>query len=169
MKKMYAAIRVRGKVNLSYRLKKTLDMLNLKSANHLSLWQESKGTKKMLERAQGHITFGEIDDETLKLLIEKRAEAIAKKANASQKNEKKTLEDKKTSEKKVGEKKIDAKKVAETLKSGKRPAEAGIRNCFRLAPPRKGYDRKGVKKPFALGGALGYRGKEINTLIRRMI
>lgn len=167
---MYAAIRVRGKVNLSYRLRKTLDMLNLKSANHLSLWQESKGTKKMLEMAQSHITFGEIDDETLELLIEKRAEISVKKMNVSAKNKKPEKgKEKSAVEKKVVTKKIDAKKVVEALKSGKSPASAGIRNRFRLAPPKKGYERKGVKKPFTLGGALGYRGKEINVLIRRMI
>lgn len=37
-----------------------------------------------------------------------------------------------------------------------------------LQPPRKGYGRKGVKIPFAKGGALGYRGEKINDLIKRM-
>lgn len=40
---------------------------------------------------------------------------------------------------------------------------------FRLSPPRKGFGRKGIKTPFTMGGALGYRGKEINDLIKRMI
>jgi large subunit ribosomal protein L30 len=40
---------------------------------------------------------------------------------------------------------------------------------FRLSSPRKGYGRKGVKCSFTIGGALGYRGKEINSLIKRMI
>lgn len=161
---MYAAIRVRGKVNLNRRLKETLDMLNLRNANHLSLWQENKGTRKMLERAQSHITFGEIDDGTLKLLIEKRAQPAQKKQSDS-KGESKTAKKETAS----AENKIDAKKIADALKGGKKPAEAGVRNCFRLAPPRKGHDRKGIKKPFTLGGALGYRGKEINELIMRMI
>jgi len=44
-----------------------------------------------------------------------------------------------------------------------------LKHMFRLNPPTGGHERKGIKKPYALGGALGYRGKEINELIGRMI
>ncbi|MEE9525238.1 MAG: uL30 family ribosomal protein [Candidatus Woesearchaeota archaeon] len=40
---------------------------------------------------------------------------------------------------------------------------------FRLHPPRKGFERKGIKIPFKQGGALGPRGTKINDLIKRMI
>lgn len=40
---------------------------------------------------------------------------------------------------------------------------------FRLAPPRKGFGRKGIKVPFKTGGGLGYRGEKINDLIKRMM
>jgi large subunit ribosomal protein L30 len=40
---------------------------------------------------------------------------------------------------------------------------------FALQPPRKGYGRKGIKIPFAKGGALGNRGEKINDLLLRMI
>lgn len=40
---------------------------------------------------------------------------------------------------------------------------------FRLQPPLKGFDRKGIKIPFAKGGALGYRKNKINDLILRML
>ena len=40
---------------------------------------------------------------------------------------------------------------------------------YHLQPPRKGFERKGVKKSFKQGGALGYRGSAINDLIKRMI
>ena len=43
------------------------------------------------------------------------------------------------------------------------------KNFFRLHPPRKGFGRKGTKKTFSAGGALGYRGEKINDLIKRMI
>jgi large subunit ribosomal protein L30 len=42
-----------------------------------------------------------------------------------------------------------------------------IKPVIRLNPPQKGY--MGVKRPYSLGGALGYRGNNINDLIRRMI
>ncbi|MEM4267277.1 MAG: uL30 family ribosomal protein [Candidatus Woesearchaeota archaeon] len=40
---------------------------------------------------------------------------------------------------------------------------------FRLNPPRGGFGRKGIKKPFKSGGALGDRGDKINQLIKRML
>ncbi|PIN80121.1 50S ribosomal protein L30 [Candidatus Woesearchaeota archaeon CG10_big_fil_rev_8_21_14_0_10_30_7] len=40
---------------------------------------------------------------------------------------------------------------------------------IRLAPPRKGYGRKGVKIPFTQKGAYGDRKEKINDLIERMI
>ena len=39
---------------------------------------------------------------------------------------------------------------------------------FRLHPPIKGFERKGIKKSFKEGGALGYRGKEMIKLIEKM-
>lgn len=40
---------------------------------------------------------------------------------------------------------------------------------YRLQPPKGGFERKGIKKTFKQGGALGYRGKEVNQLIKRML
>ncbi|MBI2548914.1 uL30 family ribosomal protein [Candidatus Woesearchaeota archaeon] len=44
-----------------------------------------------------------------------------------------------------------------------------IKPFFRLHPPRGGFERKGIKTPFTLGGALGYRREKINDLIRAMV
>ncbi|MFT4312017.1 MAG: uL30 family ribosomal protein [Candidatus Woesearchaeota archaeon] len=40
---------------------------------------------------------------------------------------------------------------------------------IRLAPPRQGFERKGIKKPFSVGGALGDRKEAINDLLKRMV
>jgi len=40
---------------------------------------------------------------------------------------------------------------------------------IKLAPPRKGYGRKGVKIPFTKKGAYGNRKDKINDLLERMI
>ena len=45
----------------------------------------------------------------------------------------------------------------------------GEQKTYRLSPPKKGYERKGIKKPFKIGGALGNRGEKINDLIKRML
>ena len=43
------------------------------------------------------------------------------------------------------------------------------KKVINLHPPRGGFERKGVKVPFKVGGALGYRGDKINDLIKRML
>jgi large subunit ribosomal protein L30 len=55
------------------------------------------------------------------------------------------------------------------LKNEKKLNELGIKNMFNLHPPIKGFEKKGKKAPFSLKGAFGYRGKEINNLLERMI
>ncbi len=56
------------------------------------------------------------------------------------------------------------------VKSKKKPfVEKENKIIFRLNPPRGGYERKGIKTPFSLGGALGNRGDKINDLIKKMI
>ena len=45
----------------------------------------------------------------------------------------------------------------------------GLKNFFKLCPPRGGFERNSTKKPFSLGGALGYRKDKINELIQKMI
>jgi len=45
----------------------------------------------------------------------------------------------------------------------------GDKPFFRLHPPIGGHARKGIKKAFQVGGALGNRKDGINTLIKRML
>jgi large subunit ribosomal protein L30 len=44
-----------------------------------------------------------------------------------------------------------------------------VKPFFRLHPPKGGFERKGIKRAYAEGGALGYRKNDINTLIKKMI
>lgn len=43
-----------------------------------------------------------------------------------------------------------------------------LKPFFRLQPPRGGFERKGIKKVYAVGGALGFR-ENMMGLIERMI
>jgi len=142
---MYAVIRIRGTVNIAPRIAKTLEFLNLKRVNNMSIWQEDTQTTKMIKKVQDYVTFGKINDEILKEVILKKAVAVDAKE------------------------KIDGKKVVEEMKKGKTMNQLGIFNCFRMSPPRKGFERKGVKVPYKLGGASGDRKEEINDLITRML
>jgi large subunit ribosomal protein L30 len=46
--------------------------------------------------------------------------------------------------------------------------EFGIKPVFRLHPPKKGF-KGSVKKPYKDGGELGYRGRDVNDLLKRMM
>jgi large subunit ribosomal protein L30 len=151
---MFAAIRVRGCVDVIPAIKKTLELLRLDRVNHMVLVDNSQ--RGMLAKAQFYITFGEIDAETLALAIEKRARLPGgKKIGDSFLKEK--------GFKSFGEMAgalIDKKASLQGL---------GLKPVLRLSPPRKGYERAGIKKGFSIGGALGYRASDINRLVKRMI
>lgn len=51
----------------------------------------------------------------------------------------------------------------------KDPSTSDMKNYFHLHPPRGGYERRGIKRAYGEGGALGYRGDAINKLIQKMI
>ncbi len=140
---MYAVIRVRGNISVSPKTKKTLELLNLKAVNNMSIWPENKQALKMIKSVENYVTFGKISEELLKEIIEKKLK-------------KKKLEK-------------DSEKIIKEIIGGKKLKEFEIENKFNLNPPKKGYGRKGIKKPFGLGGALGDRKEKINDLIKRMI
>jgi large subunit ribosomal protein L30 len=142
---MYAVIRIRGTVNMTPRIGSALETMNLRRVSNLSLWSETPQSFEMIKKVKDYVTYGKIDDATLKELIEKRAKPV-----------------------KAGEK-VDAKKVFAALKEGKYPRAAGIKNLFKMSPPKGGYERKGIKVVFRIGGALGDRKEKINELIQRMM
>ena len=152
----YAAIRVRGTVNVKPDTKKTLQLLNLTRANHCVILSEDKSTKGMLQVAKDYITWGEIEKDALTKLIKSRGkiegdkqltDEIVKSATSYTNIEKLSQA--------IIDKKIKYKEIP------------NIKPIFRLNPPKNGYE--GIKRSFVNKGALGYRSKGINKLIERMI
>ena|SRR3989344_5543324 len=126
--KKVAVIRVRGTIGIRKDIKDTLDMLRLYKKNYCVVLNDTPSIRGMVKKIKDYVTYGNIDEEISKLLVEKRG---------------KTKKDK------------EGKDV--------------LKPFFRLNPPRKGFGRKGIKLPFAVGGALGDREDKINDLIKRMI
>ncbi|MDP6647870.1 MAG: 50S ribosomal protein L30 [Candidatus Woesearchaeota archaeon] len=138
-----AAIRIRGLIHVEGKIEDTLKMLRLHKNNYCSVVPNTSNNLGMLNKVKDYITWGEIDEETFNMLVEKRGEQF-KGRETDIKNKLKynnffTFNNKK------------------------------IKKYFRLNAPRKGFGRKGIKKSFQNGGALGYRGNTINSLIKRMI
>lgn len=141
--KRIAAIRIRGNVGVNKHIKDTLNMLRLYNKNYCVILPSTPGYLGMLKTAKDYITWGEINDDTYNLLIEKRG-----------KEYKGRLQDSKG--------KIKYNKFITV--NGKK-----IKPFFRLHPPRGGFERKGIKASFSEGGVLGDRKEKINDLIKRMI
>lgn len=152
----YAVIRIRGTVNIKPNIKKTLQLLNLTRANHCVLIGESPSNKGMLQIVKDYVTWGEIEKETLTKLMKQRGRLEGDKP-ISEEYLKSVTSYK------------DIEKLADAIVSKKfRFKEIpNVKPVFRLNPPIKGYE--GIKRSFIKKGALGYRGKEINNLIERML
>ena len=137
-----AIILVRGLVNVTQSVKDTLAMLRLKRKNHCVVVENSALNKGMLMKVKDYVTYGEINEETFKQLVEKRGEEFkARESDSKNKYTYKSLE-------------FNGKKY---------------KPYFRLNPPKKGFGRKGIKMPFKTGGGLGDREEKINDLIVRML
>lgn len=146
-----AVVRVRGLVDVDHRMNDTLRMMGLTRVNHCSIVDDSH--IGMVQRCKDLITWGEVDAETLEMLIMKRGMKVGNK---------RINEDdvKKAGFKSIGE---FAEKF---LKSEKKLEDLGIKKVFRLHPPRKGHGHIKWHYP---AGALGYRKGEINALLKRMM
>ena len=153
---VFVAIRVRGTVNVEPNIKRTLQLLRLTKANHCTLLEENSKYKGMLQVAKDYVTWGEIDKNVLSKLIKTRGKLEGDKDLTDKFLESATS---------YG----DIEKLSQAIidKKFKFKEIPGVKPIFRLNPPKKGY--KGIKLSFTRGGALGYRGKEINKLIGRMI
>jgi large subunit ribosomal protein L30 len=152
----YAAIRVRGIVNIKPDIKKTLQLLNLTRVNHCVLLEENPSIKGMLHVAKDYITWGEVEKDSLKMLIEKRGKLEGDKELTENHLKSATSY---SSLEKLSQAIVDKKFKYKDIPN--------VKPIFRLNPPIKGYE--GIKRSFVNKGALGYRGKDINKLIERMI
>jgi large subunit ribosomal protein L30 len=154
--KCIVAVRIRGTVSAQHEARKTLQVLNLTRNNYAVFVDDRPSFLGMLKVAQGYVTWGEASKETVKATIEKRGRLAG--------NHKLTEE----YLQKLGYKSME--ELAEAVFNC-RVEYWKLRNIqpvFKLRPPTKGY-KGNVKKGYGSGGELGYRGKNINELIKRMI
>lgn len=67
-----AVIRIKGKIDLRKDVKDTLNMLRLYKKHCCVVLKATPNNLGMIKKVKDYVTWGEIDDATLKLLIEKR-------------------------------------------------------------------------------------------------
>lgn len=152
----YAVIRVRGHVNLRGQIKDTLRYLRLHRTNHCVLLPASDSTDGMLQRAKDYVTWGEVDPTVAAMLLIRRAELPGGKP----------IDDAYV---KANSKYASINSFAKALAAGeaKLADVKDLSPVIRLHPPKGGLE--GIKRSYREGGALGYRGKEINDLLQRML
>ncbi len=143
-------IRIRSDIGASKEQRQIFENLGLKRTNSCTIVDNKEAVLGMLKKIEHFVTYGEIDENALKALLKNRAMISNNKKYEWKENE---LEE-----------------FVKSFLDGKvQLKDKGIKKTFYLHPPVKGYERKGIKKLFKEGGALGYRGKNINDLLLRMI
>ncbi|MEM4575831.1 MAG: 50S ribosomal protein L30 [Candidatus Nezhaarchaeales archaeon] len=155
-KKLYAVIRLRGCVGVPPDIKLTLQSLRLARKNHCIIVEATPSVEGMLKKVSGYITYGEVNEEILASLLEKRGRLVG--------DESLTLE----YIKKLGFENF--RELAKAILEGKIALQEipNLKPVFRLHPPSGGF--KGtIKRTFKEGGELGYRGPAINDLLSKMI
>ncbi len=162
MSKLYAIIRIRGRVDVPPDVKYTLKLLRLHKKFHLVIYPaDQPGLQGMLQKVKDWVTWGEIDYDTLVELLRRRGRTIGNKP----------LTDEFVNEQLSRYGIIGGiHGLAKALIEGKVKLHKleMIKPVFRLHPPRGGF-KKSTKRPYNDGGELGYRGPAINELIRRML
>lgn len=156
---LFFAVRIRGAPGMKRKILDTLKMLRMHRVNHGVLLWCDKSRIGMLQKCRNYISYGEINEKTLKRLLRVRGKVEGNKPL--------TVEHVKnlTKYKSIVE-------FAKALLTGEiqyREKDVyKIKPVFRLHPPRKGH-RGTIKKHFNEGGSLGYVGEHINVMIHKMI
>ena len=155
-RKCLVAIRIRGLSDISQEIKDTLMMLRLTRNCHATLLDDRPAYEGMLRKSKNCITWGEISQENIALLLKKRGRLQGDKKLTDE------------NAKNLGYDSLDDLAQAVFKVDVDFSSLPEIKPVFRLRPPTKGFKGK-VKKSYAAGGEAGYRGDSINNLLKRMM
>jgi len=152
---MYAVVQVRGTVKTRSDIRDTLKMLRLHHINHCVLIPDPPENLGMIRKVKDYVAYGEVDAPTVETLLQTRGRVLGDaplteeyiKSNSTY---------------------TSISEFAQALAGGETKLRdvPGLKPVLRLHPPRKGH--KTTKRTFPQGGALGYYGQEINTLLYKM-
>lgn len=157
---LMAIVRIRGRTGIKPDIRHTLDMLHLRRKFWATIVPMTPSYRGMVFKVKDYTTYGEIDDGTLGALLINRGELTS--------GGKLTDDWLVNHNEETGFSNVE--ELVEALMSGKAKLHRlnWIKPYFRLHPPKGGF-KKSTKRSWNDGGELGYRGKEINRLLRRMI
>jgi len=151
-------VRVRGRAHIKAGIADAMKVVGLTRKNHCVVLADTPQNIGMIKKAKDYITWGPADEKTVTALLKNRGKVTGGKALTDEYVKKNSKHEN------IGE---FAKKLAQgdaQVKDVK-----GLKKAFKLNPPRKGFERGGIKKPYSVGGALGNRREKIGDLVMRMI
>ncbi|MCJ7562805.1 MAG: 50S ribosomal protein L30 [Thermoplasmata archaeon] len=151
-----AVVRVRGHSRINHKVVETMEMLRLFRPNHCVLLSVNDCNKGMLQMVKDFVTWGEVSHETIARLLFHRGEVVGGDR----------LTDAFVKENSTYTSILSLAKAVEKGEA-KLSDVKGLKPVLRMHPPRTGY--KGAKLQFANGGALGYRGAAMETLVDKML
>ena len=149
-KKRLAVIRIRGRVHVRSGIEDTLKLLNLNKVNHCILVGNSGQYIGMIKKVKDYVTWGEANTKTVETLIKERGRVGGNLPLTDDYLKKHSKYEK------LNSFVDDYVKFKAELKDVK-----GLKPVFRLKPPTKGHERRGIKKHYSVGGVLGNRGEKI--------
>ncbi len=155
--KRLIVIRIRGVVEAPQKVIDTLYLLRLRRTNTAVVIDDRPDFMGMIKKVEPYIAWGEIKPEVFKELLLKRGRLWGNKRVTPEYIKEKTGMTVDEFVEKFFKFEVELKDIP------------GLKPFFRLNPPRGGYPRKGIKRPFHEGGAWGYWGEKINDLVLRMI
>src|SRR3989344_376963 len=132
-KKRIAVIRIKGSIGLKKEIVSTFKLLRLYKKNCCIIIENTPYYIGMLKRIRHCATWGEINQETFKSLIEKRGKLARKKSLTLQYLKMKIDLDFDTFAKEFFAFNKNLKDIP------------GLKLFFKLSPPRNGFERKGIK------------------------
>ena len=151
---VYAVVKMRGVVKSKPDVRRTLELLNLDRTNHCVIIEDNEHYRGMLQKVKDYVAWGEIDAETLTILLNKRGMLSGRrKLTDDYLKSNSQFKDTKSLAQAVVDGHVNLKSIPE------------LKPVLRLHPPRKGH--KGIKKPFPQG-ILGFHSGKINDLLLRM-
>jgi large subunit ribosomal protein L30 len=155
-RKCLVAIRIRGLSDFSQEVKDTLSMLRLTRNCHATLLDDRPDYNGMLRKSKDCLTWGEVSQENILLLLAKRGRLVGNK----------DLTDEYVKE--LGYKSLEDLADAIFKVDVEFNGLPEVKPVFRLRPPKKGFKGK-IKRSYTAGGEAGYRGMAINDLLKRMV
>jgi len=155
MSKAFLVVRIHGQPDVPYWATTTMALLKLEKRYRATIIPEKENTLGMLRKIQHYISWQEIDIETTKELLDKKA--------------------RKSGYKKVTDEDIVAigfqskDELASALTEGKATLSKlkPLKPWFALDPPRQGFKRS-TKRLYGQKGVLGHN-KELSVIVKRMM